>query len=115
MTPRPEDRHSVDFSVFLSFQAADGTGRRVTGRCVDLSASGAKLETKDQLKIRTNILLQSAQFGRMGLASIRYCVRRGMKYEVGLQFVTPFSLSDPVRKKVLTQVLREDAAGSRMS
>jgi hypothetical protein len=106
MGPRPEDRYTVDFPVFLSFEAADGTGQRVSGRCVDLSSSGAKLVTIDKLTIRSNILVHSEHFGRMGLASIRYCVRQGMKYEVGLQFSAPFGLSDPVRKKVLSRVLR---------
>lgn len=102
---RPEDRYDVDFQVFLSWQAPNGPIRRVTGRCVDLSASGAKLETKDRLDIRSGILVHSEQFGRMGLASVRYCSRVGMKYEVGLQFTNAFLLSDPVRKKILTSVL----------
>jgi hypothetical protein len=106
MRPRPEDRYEVDFPVFLSFHAADGSAQRVSGRCVDLSSSGAKLQTIDKLTVRSNILVHSEKFGRMGLASIRYCVRHGMKYEVGLEFSAPFGLSDPVRKKVLTGVLR---------
>jgi hypothetical protein len=109
MRTRPEERYRVDFSVFLSFQAGDGTSQRVSGRCVDLSTSGAKLETIDKLAVRSNILVHSEQFGRMGLASIRYCVRQAMKYEVGLQFSSPFGLSDPVRKKALSKVLRGGA------
>ena len=94
-------RHKVDFPVFLSFQDKGGAIQRVTARCVDLSPSGAMLETRDKLAVRENVLVHSEQFGRMGLASIRYCVRLGMKYSVGMQFAATFRLSDPVRKKIL--------------
>jgi len=104
---RPEERYDVDFQVFLSWQTANGVIHRVSGRCVDLSPSGAKLETIDQLEVRTGVLVHSEQFGRMGLASVRYCVRVGMKYEVGLQFTNAFLLSDPVRKKILDGVLAD--------
>ncbi len=104
MGARPEERRSVDFAVFLSFQGAGGAIQRVTARCVDLSSSGAKLETRDRLAVRDNVLVHSEKFGRMGLASIRYCVRTGMKYEVGVEFATAFRLSDPARKKILDSV-----------
>jgi hypothetical protein len=104
MGARPEERRSVDFAVFLSFQSAGGAIQRVTARCVDLSPSGAKLETRDRLAVRDNVLVHSEKFGRMGLASIRYCVRTGMKYEVGVEFAAAFRLSDPARKKILDSV-----------
>lgn len=106
---RPEERYKVDFTVTLSWQDKAGLVRRGTGRCVDLSASGAKLETREPLAARANVLVNSEQFGRMGNASIRYCRREGMKYSVGLQFSAAFALGDPVRQKILSGVLRPDA------
>jgi hypothetical protein len=103
-----EKRYEVDFPVFLSWQVKNEV-HRVTARCVNLSPSGAKLETQDPLEVRDNILVQSHQFGRMGMASIRYCVRKTMKYEVGLQFGSTFELSDPARRKILETVLEKKA------
>lgn len=108
MRPRPENRYPVDFQVFLSWQMKNGGIQRVPGRCVNLSPSGAKLEVRDRLEPRSTILLHSEEFGRMGTASIRYCNRRAMKYEVGLEFSSVFGLSDPVRRKILDSVLRTD-------
>ncbi len=110
MRPRPEARHAVDFQVYLSWQLGNGTIRRVPGRCVNLSPSGAKLETRDRLELRSQILLHSEEFGRMGTATIRYCNRRGMNYDVGLEFNIVFGLSDPVRRKILESVLRSQPA-----
>ena len=113
MLPRPEKRYRVDFPVFLTWQQKNGSIQRVSGRCVDLSPSGAKLETKDPIEPRTTIVVQSGQFGRMGMASIRYCRREGMKYSVGLEFSAVFGLSDPVRKKILEKVLVPEAAAQQ--
>jgi hypothetical protein len=107
MLSRLEERHDVEFQVFLSWQGPQGVIHRVAGHCVDLSPSGAKLETRDPIAARTSVLVESRQFGRMGMASIRYCSRIGMKYEVGLQFSTAFMLGSPLRKTILANVLRQ--------
>lgn len=105
MRPRSEDRYRVDFQVFLTWQT-NGVMRRVVGRCVDLSPSGAKLETKDKLEARSTVLVHSEQFGRMGFANIRHCNRHGMKYNVGLEFSIAFGMSSPSRRQALDQVRR---------
>ena len=104
MPPRPE-RYHVDFAVYLSWQDREGVVRRVRGRCLDLSSSGIRIETKDKLTLHQMVLVQSDQFGRMGHASVRYCRREPMRYFVGLQFSAPFGLGDPVRRKILEGVL----------
>jgi hypothetical protein len=109
MRPRSEDRYRVDFQVFLTWEM-NGVMRRVVGRCVDLSPSGARLETRDKLETRSTVLVHSEQFGRMGFASIRHCTRHGMKYNVGLEFSTAFGMSSPSRRHALDQVRRTMAA-----
>jgi PilZ domain len=112
MRARPEQRYPVDFQVFLTWQK-DSVTQRVVGRCVDLSPSGARLETRDKLETRSTVLVHSEQFGRMGLASIRHCTRTGMKYDVGLEFSTAFGMSSPTRRKTLEQVRRAEAKPQR--
>lgn len=104
--PRPK-RFKVDFPLFLSWQDKQGIVRRLTGRCIDLSAGGAQVETKDQLPAQCMVLMTSECFGRMGNASVRYCRRMGMKYKVGLHFTSAFQLSDPARKEILDKVLQK--------
>lgn len=103
-----EERYEVDFPVFLSWEAGN-TIHRVMARCVDLSAVGAKLETRDRLDVRASILVHSEKFGRMGTASIRHCARKGMKYEIGLEFSFAFGLGDPARQKILGSVMKPAA------
>jgi hypothetical protein len=103
--PRPEPRYHVNFTVRVSWQAQNNLVRQISGKCTDLSASGARVETLDPLDVRGLVLLSSECFGRMGHASVRYCRREGMKYAVGLQFNVQFGLSDPSRKKMLEKVV----------
>jgi hypothetical protein len=77
---------------------------------MDLSPSGARLETRDKMETRSSVLVHSVQFGRMGFASIRHCTRQGMKYEVGLEFSTAFGMSSPSRRQALEQVRRTESA-----
>ncbi len=103
--PRPEPRFRVDFPTYLNWQGKNGIVRRVRARCVDLSASGARVETAEALELRSMVLMTSDQFGRMGNATVRYCRREGLKYIVGLEFCTVFGLGDPLRKAALNKVM----------
>src|SRR5258708_6932846 len=53
------ERYKVDFPVFLAWQDRQGLARRVTGRCTDLSESGAHVETKEQFAPHTMVVLTS--------------------------------------------------------
>lgn len=112
--PRPEPRFRVDFPTYLNWQGKNGVIRRVRARCVDLSASGARVETTETLELRLIVLVTSDQFGRMGNATVRYCRREGLKFIVGLEFCTAFGLGDPLRKAALNKVMqKEPQAGLR--
>ena len=101
------ERFKVEFPVFLAWQDRQGVPRRLTGKCVDLSAAGAQVETKDQLPSQTMVLVTSECFGRMGHATVRYCRRDGMKYRVGIHFTSLMQLSDPMRRSILETVIRK--------
>jgi hypothetical protein len=101
-------RYQVDFIVHIAWQDAKGMTRRTTGRCVNISTSGAQVETRDQFAPRVVVMVNSDTFGRMGNAVVRYCRRAGMKYQVGLQFPVLLQLSDPVRQKMLKQAIGDD-------
>lgn len=108
MTPAREERYEVEFPVFLSWQAGQ-TVRRVAARCLDLSVSGARLETKDRIQPGTTVLVHSEHFGRMGLASVKYCSVNKLNYDVGVHFGTALHLSDPARRTILDGLIRKPA------
>ncbi len=105
---RPEARYRVDLNVYLTWQDERGAVRRCPAHCVDLSASGAKLEMMDPLPKHGQVIVSAENFTRMGHATVRYCIREGMKYRVGLQFSALLTLSDAMRRQAV-----ETAAGAK--
>ena len=69
--------------VWKNRQGVDGF---LTGRIVDVSESGVRVEVSDPLEKQTYVTLQAAGLGLHGSASVRTCTRKGMKYLVGLEF-----------------------------
>jgi hypothetical protein len=66
----------------------DGRGnfRRATGKCLDISVSGVRLELSEPVEARTLVHVESAALQIFGTASVRYCERFRLKYLVGLEF-----------------------------
>ena len=100
-----EARFSVNFAVSIMWQTKSGLVRRITGRCVDLSPDGIGVEATDRLDKDVMVLVTSHEFGRMGMANVRYCQRYAMKCVIGMRFGAPFGLGDPARKKILERVI----------
>lgn len=69
--------------VWKSRQGVDGF---LTGRIIDVSESGVRVEVSDPLEKQTYVTLQASSLGLHGSASVRSCTRKGMKYLVGLEF-----------------------------
>jgi hypothetical protein len=67
-----KDRQSID--------------RFISGNVVDVSESGIRVELRDPLEKQTYVTLQAASLGLQGSASVKSCMRKGMKYVVGLEF-----------------------------
>ncbi len=100
-----EERYSVSFAVSMMWQDKAGLLRRMNGRCLDLSSSGMKIEIRDKLDVYTPVLVSSDEFGRMGHATVRFCLRDKMRYLVGLKFGAEFALGDPARRRILERLL----------
>src|ERR1700685_2428978 len=63
-----------------------GIDRFINGKIHDVSESGIRVELADPLEKQTYVTLQATSLGLHGSASVKSCVRKGMKYLVGLEF-----------------------------
>jgi hypothetical protein len=100
-----EERFKVSFSVSLMWEEKPGAIRRLTGNCVDLSSEGMAVEVKDRVSQGAVVQVESEEFGRMGLAKVRFCRRDQMRYLIGFQFSAPFGMSNPARRKIIERVM----------
>jgi len=71
--------------VQLVWKDRQDIDRFMKGRILDVSESGIRVELPDPLDRQTYVTLQAASLGLHGSASVRSCVRKGMKYIVGLE------------------------------
>ena len=106
-----EERFKVSFSVSLTWQEKSGELRRLAGRCTDLSSEGIGVEAKDRVSPGAMVQVESKEFGRMGHATVKFCRRDKMRYQIGLRFSTSFRMSDPARRKILERVILPSEPG----
>jgi hypothetical protein len=56
------------------------------------------------------VYLQAPGYGAIGNATVRYCVRTGLKYRIGVLFSAPTKWADSARQKYLDQREVQQAA-----
>lgn len=83
---RRHPRTPVTAQVQLSWTDVRGTEKFITGRIVDISESGMRVEMREPLTKQTYVALRADQVGLQGRASVRSCVKQGPKHVVGLEF-----------------------------
>jgi hypothetical protein len=84
-------RFKIKNRVTLSGEDAAGKTWTIHGRGVDMSRLGARIETGDPIAPGSFVFIQVRELNLMGGAVVRYCVRRGLKYRIGLEFRNPLT------------------------
>jgi hypothetical protein len=79
-----------------------GGGQKYTqARCLDISASGMRIETPAPIPERSYVSISAEKIGLVTNASVRSVLRAGMKYRIGLEFSCPI-------KALAERLLNED-------
>ena len=86
-------RFKIKNRVMLSGEDEAGKTWTIQGRGVDMSRLGARIETTDPIAPGSFVFIQVRELNLMGGAVVRYCVRRGLNYKVGLEFRNPLTKS----------------------
>ncbi|MCP5113177.1 MAG: hypothetical protein GY953_20290 [bacterium] len=60
--------------------------RESRGRCVDISERGLGVVLDDPLPIRSYVQFRVVKLGFRGSGSVRFVGRKGLKYQIGLEF-----------------------------
>ncbi len=87
--------------VRLSWQDASGNQKFARGRCLDLSASGIRVEVPESIPLRSYVTVKLEGVALTSSASVRHVGRLAGKYWVGLEFSCPL--------KALAQHLAKEA------
>jgi hypothetical protein len=72
--------------VRLTWEDRDEHLRVAKGKVINRSQSGLMIETTDAIETRTFVQVQTERRRVVGMACVRHCFRKGLRYVVGLEF-----------------------------
>jgi hypothetical protein len=84
---RKHDRMTYGGKINLMWSDESGHPFSRNGECIDISSSGLKLRLDSKLPVRSVVTVRAMEIALHGSASVRSCVRIGVKYVVGLEFL----------------------------
>lgn len=90
---RKRVRIALKGGVFVCWTDERGRDNYGNGRCVDISERGCAIELMESIPARTNISVRFPDLNLSVFASVRHVTRKGMKFNVGLEFSQAVSLS----------------------
>jgi hypothetical protein len=82
---RKHPRRAIDCELAISWQDGQGDVRSVRARGLDLSDSGARIESAEPIELGSCVYVRAEEYGIAGSAHIRHVTRRGAKYIIGLE------------------------------
>ena len=82
-----------------------GQSRSVRANGLNVSDCGLQVVCTDPIEVRTIVHLKSQQHEPLGDASVRFCRRSGLKYQIGLEFNTAPQLAMERRKRLFYREL----------
>ena len=89
---RSAKRQPVDYR--FSIYSSDTAGQRyIPARGINMSRSGALVETEEPVVIGSVVSIKVNKLGLMGSASVRHCTVKGGRFRVGLHFPSPLTQS----------------------
>ena len=83
---RRHSRAEKSSPIQLIWKDRSGVDKYVSGRSLDISPSGMRIEISEPIEKQTYVTMQCAGLALQGSASVRSCTRKGVKYVVGLEF-----------------------------
>ena len=79
------------FSVYSEDQQAGQLS--LAARGINMSRSGVLIETEEPLPIGSMVYIKVKELGLVGMATVRHCTPKGMKFRIGLHFSNPLTRS----------------------
>jgi curved DNA-binding protein len=83
---RKEQRRFTNAMFAVTWEDARGQSRAIRARGLNVSKSGMRIESSEEMHAGVPVSLQAERHELAGKATVRNCTRRGSAYLVGLEF-----------------------------
>ncbi|MGJ5815012.1 PilZ domain-containing protein [Paludibaculum fermentans] len=88
-------RHPLPGKVKLHWRTAEGHSFHSPAKCLNISRGGLRLELERSIPIDTMVSIESPQFRIAGVAYVRHCVAKGIRFVVGIEFGGGLQWTEP--------------------
>src|SRR5258706_11478193 len=84
---RRQTREAFECKLRLHWQDSSGRESYAVATTTDISESGLSIVLPNRIEPRTFVRVKADDYPELsGTASVRFCLRKGMNYNVGLEF-----------------------------
>jgi hypothetical protein len=84
---RRSPRVDLNAPAAITWHKPDGSRYYEKALLLNLSKTGALLEVPSKLAMRQFIKIEAPEHGIDGMASVRFCDQKGLKYLAGIEFI----------------------------
>lgn len=85
---RKHERTPVNYEVVFYWEDAAGQVHSIRPRAHDASDGGMCVESSMPIEIGTEVCVEAPTYGSALLASVRYCVKGGAGFRIGIEFTS---------------------------
>jgi hypothetical protein len=98
-TNRRHQRIPFDGSVRLAWEDEQGQIRYASGKCIDVSEVGLRIEVSEPVPLQTYVTLRADRINVSGMAVVKHVGRRSTRFILGLE------LSQQMRDQAFAKLL----------
>lgn len=95
LNERRHSRFALPGKIKLHWRTAEGHSFHLPAKCVDISRSGLSLEIERAIPVGTMVQLESPDFRIAGVAYIRHCAPKAIRFVVGIEFAGGLQWNEP--------------------
>ncbi len=79
-------RHPLPGKIKVHWRTAEGHSFNAPAKCVNISRGGLRLELDRAIAVDTLVNIESPEFRIAGVAHVRHCVPKGLRFVIGVEF-----------------------------
>jgi len=88
-------RHPLPGKVKVHWRTPEGHSFHSPAKCVNISRSGLRLELDRAMPVGTMVHVESPNFRIAGVAYVRHCVPKGIRFVAGIEFAGGLQWAEP--------------------
>ena len=96
---RRNPRIPITVPIAICWQDSHGAFRSLQGRAIDICETGLQVEVVEAIDPHSSVTVRAEKLGLSAPTAVRYCLRQGPRYRLGLEFIAGTKWRSPTLPK----------------